>query len=352
MAHQIAGNPNSFPVSFSIPDDGDARTAASVNVAFEALADRTAFIQGRVGKMEMVEFTSSGSWPVPDGVDKIFAELIGGGGGGGAGGHSGGGGGTRHSGGGAGGAAHLVHLLASVEPGSSLQIVAGTGGTGAPANASAQMNLHGGDGGSSSITWTDSLVQTHRRVALGGQGGTGGWRASLPEVWVSPGGGTVARGANRGRSGYFTNSAQGGVVPVPCMGPGEGGWSTTHAASPPQHGSPSTGNHHEAIPANLGLAGSAGTNAGGNLGGDGGGGGGSSAFGRGGHGGSGGNAIASGAGGAGQPGQAPPADAYGAGGGGGGGSGVGSSTNGAGGAGGVGRQGLVRIFYLVTAAAP
>ncbi|MBX3218926.1 MAG: hypothetical protein KF795_00320 [Labilithrix sp.] len=352
MAHQISGNPGSFPVSFSIPDDGDARTAASVNVAFEALADRTALLQARVGKMEMVEFTSSGSWPVPDGVDTIFAELIGGGGGGGAGGNSGGGGGTGHSGGGGGGAAQLVHLLSSVEAGTLLQIAVGTGGAGAPTNASAQMNLHGGDGGASSITWMDTLMQIHRRVALGGQGGTGGWRAGLPEVWVSPGGGTVARGTNRGRSGYFTNSAQGGVVPVPCVAPGEGGWSTTHAASPAQHGSPSVENHYDAGPSNLGLAGSVGADVGANLGGEGGGGGGSSAFGRGGHGGSGGNGNTSGAGVAGQPGQAPPADAYGAGGGGGGGGGVGSSTNGAGGAGAAGRQGLVRIFYLVTAAAP
>ena len=44
MGSQYAGNPASFPVDFTIPDDGDPRNAASVNVAFEALGDRTAWL--------------------------------------------------------------------------------------------------------------------------------------------------------------------------------------------------------------------------------------------------------------------------------------------------------------------
>jgi hypothetical protein len=51
MSHQISGDPNSFPVNFSVPDDGDARTAASVNVAFEALADRTANLDALYGNL-------------------------------------------------------------------------------------------------------------------------------------------------------------------------------------------------------------------------------------------------------------------------------------------------------------
>lgn len=44
MATQYEGN-DQFPASFEIPDDDDKLDAASVNVAFEALADRTAHLR-------------------------------------------------------------------------------------------------------------------------------------------------------------------------------------------------------------------------------------------------------------------------------------------------------------------
>jgi hypothetical protein len=47
MGHQYAGAPT-YPVSFQIPDDGDAKTAASINVALQALGDRTTQLNRRV----------------------------------------------------------------------------------------------------------------------------------------------------------------------------------------------------------------------------------------------------------------------------------------------------------------
>lgn len=44
MATQYEGK-DEFPASFEIPDDNDDLDAASVNVALEALADRTAYLQ-------------------------------------------------------------------------------------------------------------------------------------------------------------------------------------------------------------------------------------------------------------------------------------------------------------------
>ncbi len=43
MSSQYAGTAV-FPTDFTIPDDGEDRSAASVNVALEALGDRTVFL--------------------------------------------------------------------------------------------------------------------------------------------------------------------------------------------------------------------------------------------------------------------------------------------------------------------
>lgn len=45
MSSPYAGNPALFPATYLIPSDGDPRNAVSVNVAFEALGDRTAYLQ-------------------------------------------------------------------------------------------------------------------------------------------------------------------------------------------------------------------------------------------------------------------------------------------------------------------
>lgn len=40
---------DAFPASYNIPSDGDTRNVASVNVALEALGDRTAYLHNRLG---------------------------------------------------------------------------------------------------------------------------------------------------------------------------------------------------------------------------------------------------------------------------------------------------------------
>lgn len=47
MAHLVFGD-NAYPASFTVPDDGDEAYAASVNGAFSALADRTAWANDRL----------------------------------------------------------------------------------------------------------------------------------------------------------------------------------------------------------------------------------------------------------------------------------------------------------------
>lgn len=47
MSSQYAGD-DLFPTDYAIPDDSDPRDAASVNVAFEALGDRTKYLYNRV----------------------------------------------------------------------------------------------------------------------------------------------------------------------------------------------------------------------------------------------------------------------------------------------------------------
>lgn len=45
--------------TFAIPSDGDAIAAASVNVAIEALADRTAFLAGGLGQFKLAQITGA-----------------------------------------------------------------------------------------------------------------------------------------------------------------------------------------------------------------------------------------------------------------------------------------------------
>lgn len=44
MSSSYAGNPAAFATTITIPDDGDPKNAASVNIPFEVLADRTAYL--------------------------------------------------------------------------------------------------------------------------------------------------------------------------------------------------------------------------------------------------------------------------------------------------------------------
>ncbi len=57
MPSAFAGDPTVFPATYLIPSDGDDRDAASVNVALEALGDRTAWLKARVS--DFFEYTNS-----------------------------------------------------------------------------------------------------------------------------------------------------------------------------------------------------------------------------------------------------------------------------------------------------
>ncbi len=70
----------SLTPQFTIPSDGDARNAASVNVALQALADRGQFLALR-GPVRMDEILTSGTWTCPPGVTAVVVEGCGGGGG-------------------------------------------------------------------------------------------------------------------------------------------------------------------------------------------------------------------------------------------------------------------------------
>lgn len=54
MSSNIAGT-DTFPATFAIPSGGDARNAASVNAALEALANRTTYLKSRVGAQRVVD---------------------------------------------------------------------------------------------------------------------------------------------------------------------------------------------------------------------------------------------------------------------------------------------------------
>ena len=81
MSTTYDGDDTNFPTSITLPSDGDAADAASVNAALEGLADRTAFLlQGWKKK----EWTSDTTWTAPADCGP-YGILVGYGGGGGGG---------------------------------------------------------------------------------------------------------------------------------------------------------------------------------------------------------------------------------------------------------------------------
>lgn len=310
---------NSLTPQFTIPSDGDARSAASVNVALQALADRTQMLA--INGIERTDvYTSNGTWTPGPGTTRAVFEMCGGGGGGGAG-DSGGTGASpisACSGGGGGGAPYVVQTL-QVTPGTTYAVTVGVGGT------------NGVDGTDSSVA---GLI-----VAPGGQaGGIASGNGTTNTLLVAQGGAPVR---NAPPVGVVV-----GVTGLPqavwhSKAPGSGGV----GANVPGGGVGSVG-----LGGVVGFAGGArgnqGTIAGTAAGGVGGGGGGGGPFGAGGSGGNGGNgsntaaAATNGAGGS-------SAGGLGAGGGGGGSGGMntGGGSAGSGGVGGTGGNGLVRIRY-------
>lgn len=173
--------------AFTIPSDGDTRNAASVNVAFQALADRTQFLNEamQTGKLRIQQFTAASTvWTAPlyQAAGIIF--ICGGGGGGG----SGGGGSTIDDrfigGGGGGGGASLIIQPISLIAGGSYTWTRGAGGAGATAGNFAS------DGSDSTFAITAGAT-----LATGPGAGCGG-RSSLvgisTDIFFAAGGGPTA----------------------------------------------------------------------------------------------------------------------------------------------------------------
>lgn len=150
MGHQYAGA-SSFPVDFTIPDDGDDIDAGSVDVAFEALADRTIFLKNHP-LLSTASFTASGTWFCPPNVTSVLVYGVGGGGGGG-------GSSSATIGGGGGGGAHASVVRVTTVPGTTYTVTIGAGG------AAGSGGADGGDGG-------DTTLGTLARF-MGARGGGG-----------------------------------------------------------------------------------------------------------------------------------------------------------------------------------
>ena len=370
-----AGDPLAFPSDFSIPDDSDPPAAATFNVAYEALGDRTAHVYAAIvpladlatlaaidtttvptGIVRTVlrygsyqfdvassavedrpavvaptkgpgrwlqtqvtgyvrEFTANGTWTCPPNVHRVRIVAWGGGGGGGGGGTNTDG--TSGGGGGCGAQQSVVEV--DTTPGMLHTITIGDGGAGGTTA------LPGSDGNDTSIIAIDSSLVV---VASGGMGGCAGYNGAKAGVNVISPGGFGTSGSMKPLP-YLTDQT------AATTGPGGGGFGLSYGAYPSAQGSKSVQGFIG------GQAGAHGAPVPGHPGGGAGGGGGGGAGGVGPNGGDGGAAVSMGAGAIGANGVDGQAN-RGAGGGGAGGGGGGPSP-GLGGTGGKGSSGRLQI---------
>jgi hypothetical protein len=315
MSSTYAGDPNNYPTSITIPSDGDAIDASSVNTAFEGLADRTAALSC----LRVDEFTASGTWECPEGVTKIIVEGCGGGGAGGCGGSGAVGGGGA---GGSGGGGAIYHSRAiTVVPTTVYTVTRGAGGT---PDALGSTYTAGSDGDDS----TFGALATFR----GAQGGRGGLAYGGVTAY-NLGGGPIYNHTNPGRAEIsdITDATELATSLLIARDQSGGVGGHVSATSPGTGASAYVGGG----PSPVGLGGAGG--AANNTARVGGGGGASGCQGMvPGVGGSGGAASSAG--------SAGTAGTLGAGGGGGGGGGSGAVT--AGGLGGAGGNGIIRVIYI------
>lgn len=142
---------------------------------------------------QTISFSSSTTWPVPDGCYQImFPWVIAGGGGGGAGHQYGNGGGG--GGGGSGGVRR--HVLMPVTPGDVLQLTVGEGGAGSIGGSGDRVVGTGGHGG-------DTVVQNGSKWTITTEGGRGG---AISTNWnqgyiIAPGGAGGSPNGQRGADG-------------------------------------------------------------------------------------------------------------------------------------------------------
>lgn len=151
------------------------------------------------------EWTTAGtySWTIPDDVSSITATIVGGGGGGK--------GGLTFKAAYGGSAGQIrTGVSISVTPGSSLQIIVGSGGSGG-SKGEASSSGNGGNGGVSSV---------------GGEQATGGAGATAVFGSMSDGG----SGANGYGSGSFAGSGENGTIGAPLTGTYGGAGGTGYGA--------------------------------------------------------------------------------------------------------------------------
>lgn len=324
----------SLTPQFDIPSDGDAPTAASVNVALESLADRTQFL-ALLARMQSKAWTADTTWAAPANV--VAIGFLVGCGGGGAGG-DGGVGSTAASfaaAGGAGGGGSIERMIPVVlVGGTTYTIDIGAAGSGM---ADSFWANNGAD-----TTFTDGTT-TYRFE--GGHGGAAGPAAvdTATLASVSMGGPTTQTVLEATSYALtFATATVGALLPLVPSAFSRGGAGITKNAGTTSGNSFAGCNSPQG---NVGGAGAAsGTTSGGTrIGGGGGGGGGAGPYAAGGAGGAGGNGAAV-TGVAGTAGTAGAANS-GAGGGGGGGGGGAGTTPGSGGAGGAGGSGKLTLYY-------
>jgi hypothetical protein len=328
----------SLTPQFQIPADGDGPgiKAADVAVAFEALADRTQFLQREAHEKQLRtdEFTASGTWVAPADVTRVVLEGCGGGGGGG--GASDGDVATDNApaGGGGGGGAILSVRSVSVVPGTTYNVVIGAGGSGGTPG-SGGTSTRGDDG---SDTTFGGFLAVFRGAAGGGNASSGDSTNGAASYGGSP---TRLAGAQRVVAAPTT--ALVATLAILPRVPSAGGFGISSNLAPfdtrVEPGVPSTEGFIG------GAAGAVGVDDGSYLAGGPGGGGGSGPYAPGADGGSGGNANSAGAGSNGAAGAAGGANS-GSGGGGGGGGGSGNSAGGTGATGGAGGSGRLRVSYV------
>ncbi len=219
---------------------GGTATAGTAMAKLNALlAERSAAPKG------MKVFKTNGTFVVPEGVYGIYVTACGGGGGGGGGmeystNKSGGGGGGGYGGGGGGGGAYsipnssnypggggggggscVIKTLVIVNPGQTINVTIGAGGTGGAKSGngtaggttvlSGLVSLPGGGGGQA-YTGTGSSGAGGAAGGMGGGNGAGG-TVSSPSVGTggaAGGGGTGISSVGRGGGGSFGGGGGGG----------------------------------------------------------------------------------------------------------------------------------------------
>lgn len=343
MPSNYAGSSAVYHSNITLPNDGDARSAASVNVGLQGLADRAAWLKANGGAnrpIVQLDYITPGSttvFLVPANVRWVWVFVMGGGGAGGNGATGDLAGIDRYPGGGGGGGGAIGHWhLRTVTPGSNYEAFCAGGGT----PGAVTSGIPGGDGGNS---FFQKQGGTEQVIGYGASGGRSGViSTNTIDGGFSPGGGP----ALATRRAY--TSAGGFVYPTVCAS--DGGFSGTSnitdlgGTSPAGRACPGQFALSQLDNGGVALGGTKGTTIASYRGASGGGGGGSSTMGSGGAGGAGGNGSNGGVGLTGAAGAS--ATLAGSGGGGGGGGGGGSSAGSVGGQGGAGMSGLVRIFYI------